>query len=102
MTVRSTLIKETVVIGCEAYQFMEYDYDPIDGFCNGHLVTEAGDDLVECFRTQDKTPKQIIMDCQRIVSELLREKKRSYAGIYLPPLLDACEGWEEEELIVKN
>ena len=89
VTVRSTLIKETVVIGCEAYQFVEYDYDPLD-------------DLEECFRSQDKTPIQIIMDCQRIVGELLREKKRTYAGIYLPHLLDACEGWEEEELEVKS
>ena len=86
----------------EAYQFVEYDYDPLDGFLGGHLVTEAGDDLEECFRSQDKTPIQIIMDCQRIVGELLREKKRTYAGIYLPHLLDACEGWEEEELEVKS
>ena len=102
VTVRSTLIKETVVIGCEAYQFVEYDYDPLDGFLGGHLVTEAGDDLEECFRSQDKTPIQIIMDCQRIVGELLREKKRTYAGIYLPQLLDACEGWEEEEVVISD
>lgn len=102
VTVRSTLIKETVVMGCAAYQYVEYDYDPVDGFCSGHLVTDAGDDLEECFRNQDKTPIQIIMDCKRIVGELLREKKRSYAGIYLPSLLDACEGWEEEEIEVKN
>jgi hypothetical protein len=102
VTVRSTLIKETVVIGCEAYQYVEHEYDPLDGSIYSHTVTEAGDDLEECFRNQDKTPIQIIMDCKRIVGELLKKKRRSYADIYLPYLLDACDGWEEEDLTVSD
>lgn len=101
VTVRTTLVKETVVMGHPSMQYLEYEWDPIDGNV-GHLVTDGGDDLKECFLSQDKTAIQIIMDCEKIVKELLGEKKRSYAGIYLPYLLNACDGWEETELTVED
>ena len=83
VTVRTTLVKETVIMADSSCVFPEYD-----------------DDLGDYFRSQDKTAAEIITDCGRIVKELIRENRRRYADIYLPRLLDACDGWEEETLTV--
>ena len=40
--------------------------------------------------------------CEKICKELAKNGIRFYAGIFIPTLIDDCEGWEEEEISISE
>ena len=62
---------------------------------------ETDEDLKETFLGAHRSAIQIIRDCEKIAKALLTDGKRSYAGIYLPTLVDDCQDWEEEEMALR-
>ena len=99
--VTQTLSKETVLLVEDPHTFVEYDYDPLDGFTKVG-ITEYNDDLEEYYRNQDKTPLEIIKCCEKIAKQLTADGHRFYAGICISSLLEACDGWEEDEFKVED
>ena len=77
VTVRATLVKDTVVAG--RYESRIADY----------------------FSDQQKSPIELIRALEKIVTQLMKAQKlRFYARYNLRELLDDCEGWENEKLEV--
>ena len=101
VTVRTVLIKETVVETSEGHYVCETEIEP-DGTRSTVSFYETDEDLKEAFLNAHRPAIQIIRDCEKIAKALLTDGKRSYASIYLPTLVDDCQDWEEEELEVKE
>ena len=101
VTVRTVLIKETVVETSEGHYVCETEIEP-DGTRSTVSFYETDEDLKEAFLNAHRPAIQIIRDCEKIARALLTDGKRSYAGIYLPMLVDDCQDWEEEELGVNE
>ena len=97
VTVRTTLIKETVVETSEGHYVYETEIEP-DGSRSTVSFYEIDEDLKETFLNTHRSAIQIIRDCEKIAKVLLLNGKRFFAGIYLPTLVDDCQDWEEEEL----
>lgn len=101
VTVRTVLIKETVVETSEGHYVCETEIEP-DGSRSTVSFYETDEDLKETFLNAHRPAIQIIRDCEKIAKALLTDGKRSYAGIYLPTLVDDCQDWEEEELAINE
>jgi len=101
VTVRTTLVKETVVETSEVHYVRETEIEP-DGTRSTVGFYETDEDLTEAFLNAHRSAIQIIRDCQKICQELVRVGNRFFAGIYLPTLVDDCDDWEEETFEVDN
>ena len=101
VTVRTVLIKETVVETSEGHYVRETEIEP-DGSRSTVGFYETDEDLKEAFLNAHRSAIQIIHDCEKIAKALLTDGKRFYASIYIPTLIDDCDDWEEEETIVNS
>ena len=101
VTVRTTLIKETVVETSEGHWVQETEIEP-DGSRSSVGFYETDEDLKETFLNAHRSAIQIIRDCQKICQELVRVGNRFFASIYLPTLINDCEDWEEEDFKVNE
>jgi hypothetical protein len=101
VTVKTTLIKETVVETSEGHYVRESEIEP-DGTRSTVGFYETDEDLKETFLDAHRSAIQIIRDCEKIAKALLADGKRFFAGIYLPTLIDDCDDWEEEEIIISE
>ena len=101
ITVKTTLVKETVVVTCETHTVVESEIEP-DGSYSRVAFVEVDNDLLGKYDLQYRRPIQIIRDCQTIARQLVTDGKCFYAHVYLPTLIDDCEDWEEEEILVNN
>ena len=102
VTVRTTLVKETVVMGSGTHTCTECEIEP-DGSRSYVSFSESDDDVRELFRDQEKSPIELITALERIVTQLMKvQKLRFYARYNLSELLNACDGWEETELTVED
>ena len=95
VTVKTSLIKETVIETSEGHWVQETEIEP-DGTRSHVSFFEPDVDLTEAFLNAHRRPIQIIRDCEKICKELITNGMRFYAGIYLSSLADDCEDWEEE------
>ena len=101
VTVRTTLIKETVVETSEGHMVCESEIEP-DGSRSTVSFYETDEDLKETFLNAHRSAIQIICDCEKICKALLADGNRFLAGIYIPTLIDDCQEWEEEILKIEN
>ena len=101
VTVKTSLIKETVIETSEGHYVRETEIEP-DGSRSSIGFYETDEDLKETFLNAHRSAIQIIRDCEIIAKALLTDGKRFFAGIYLPTLIDDCEDWEEEEIIISE
>ena len=101
VTVKTSLVKETVVETSEGHWVRETEIEP-DGSRSTVSFYETDEDLKETFLGAHRSAIQIIRDCEKIAKALLADGKRFFAGIYIPILIDDCEDWEEEETIVNS
>ena len=101
VTVRTVLIKETVVETSEGHMVCETEIEP-DGTRSHVSFFEPDVDLKEAFLDAHRPAIQIIRDCEKICTQLIKVGNRYFADIYLPTLADDCQDWEEEEFEVDN
>ena len=101
VTVKTSLIKETVVETSEGHWVQETEIEP-DGSRSTVGFYETDEDLKETFLNAHRSAIQIIRDCQKVCHELVRVGKRFLAGIYIPTLINDCEDWEEKELSINE
>ena len=101
VTIRTTLIKETVVESSEGHWVQESEIEP-DGSRSTVGFYETDEDLKETFLGAHRSAIQIIRDCEKIAKALLVDGNRFYATIYIPTLIDDCEDWEEEDFRVNE
>ena len=101
VTVKTSLIKETVIETSEGHMVCESEIEP-DGTRSHVSFFEPDVDLKETFLNAHRSAIQIIRDCEKICKALLADGNRFFASIYIPTLIDDCEGWEEEEIIISE
>ena len=101
VTIRTTLIKETVVESSEGHWVQESEIEP-DGSRSSVGFYETDEDLKETFLDSHRSAIQIIRDCEKICKELAKNGIRFYAGIFIPTLIDDSQDWEEEETVVSE
>ena len=101
VTVKTSLIKETVIETSEGHWVQETEIEP-DGSRSSIGFYETDEDLKETFLNAHRSAIQIIRDCQKVCHELVRVGNRFFASIYLPTLVDDCQDWEEEEFSVNE
>ena len=101
VTVRTVLIKETVVETSEGHMVCETEIEP-DGTRSHVSFFEPDVDLKEAFLDAHRPAIQIIRDCEKICTQLIKVGNRYFADIYLPALADDCQDWEEDEFEVDN
>jgi len=101
VTVKTTLIKETVIETSEGHMVCESEIEP-DATRSHVSFFEPDVDLKETFLNAHRRPIQIIRDCEKICKALLADGKRFFACIYIPTLINDCEDWEEEELSINE
>ena len=99
VTVRTVLIKETVVETSEGHMVCETEIEP-DGTRSHVSFFEPDVDLKEAFLDAHRPAIQIIRDCEKICTQLIKVGNRYFADIYLPTLADDCQDWEEDEFEV--
>ena len=99
VTVRTVLIKETVVETSEGHMVCETEIEP-DGTRSTVSFFEPDVDLKEAFLDAHRPAIQIIRDCEKICTQLIKVGNRYFADIYLPALADDCQDWEEDEFEV--
>ena len=99
VTVRTSLIKETVVETSEGHWVHETEIEP-DGTRSTVSFFEPDVDLKEAFLDAHRPAIQIIRDCEKICTQLIKVGNRYFADIYLPTLADDCQDWEEDEFEV--
>ena len=101
VTVKTILIKETVVETSEGHMVCETEIEP-DGTRSHVSFFEPDVDLKEAFLDAHRPAIQIIRDCEKICTQLIKVGNRYFADIYLPTLADDCQDWEEDEFEVDN
>ena len=101
VTVKTSLIKETVVETAEGHMVCETEIEP-DGTRSHVSFFEPDVDLKEAFLDAHRPAIQIIRDCEKICTQLIKVGNRYFADIYLPTLADDCQDWEEDEFEVDN
>lgn len=101
VTVKTTLVKETMIETSEGHMVCESEIEP-DGSRSTVSFYETDEDLKETFLGAHRSAIQIIRDCQKICQELVRVGNRLFASIYLPTLINDCEDWEEEDFKVNE
>ena len=99
VTVKTSLIKETVVETSEGHWVHETEIEP-DGTRSTVSFFEPDVDLKEAFLDAHRPAIQIIRDCEKICTQLIKVGNRYFADIYLPTLADDCQDWEEDEFEV--
>ena len=97
VSVKTCLIKETVVETSEGHMVCESEIEP-NGTRSHVSFFEPDVDLKEAFLDAHRPAIQIIRNCEKICKELAKNGMRFFAGIYLPTLIDDCQDWEEEDL----
>ena len=110
VTARAVLVKETTVFGGESHTCVEYETDPDTGRRVPIAYRESDESDEELFRQTYRSPIEIIMCCEWICRQLLKEG-RNFLKYELKPghtrtvnvrdLSMDCEGWEEEEFDVE-
>ena len=95
VTVKTSLIKETVIETSEGHYVCETEIEP-DGSRSAVGFYETDEDLKETFLDAHRSAIQIIRDCEKICKELVKNGMRFYASIYIPTLIDDCQDWEQE------
>ena len=100
VTVKTSLIKETVIETSEGHWVQETEIEP-DGTRSTVSFYETDEDLKETFLNAHRSAIQIIRDCEKICTELVRVGNRFYNKIYLPNLIDDCQDWEEENFEIR-
>ena len=101
VTVKTTLVKETMIETSEGHMVCESEIEP-DGSRSTVSFYETDEDLKEIFLNAHRSAIQIIRDCEKIAKALLADGKRFYATIYIPTLIDDSEDWEEEDFKVNE
>ena len=101
VTVKTSLIKETVIETSEGHYVQETEIEP-DGTRSTVGFYETDEDLKETFLNAHRSAIQIIRDCEKIAKALISDGKCFFANIYIPTLIDDCQDWEEEEIIVNS
>ena len=101
VTVKTSLIKENVIETSEGHWVQETEIEP-DGTRSAVSFYETDEDLKETFLKAHRSAIQIIRDCEKIAKTLLADGNRFFANIYIPTLIDDCQDWEEEEIIVNS
>ena len=101
VTVKTSLIKETVVETSEGHYVCETEIEP-DGTRSTTGFYETDEDLKETFLNAHRSAIQIIRDCEKICRELAKNGIRFYAGIFLPTLIEDSQNWEEEEISISE
>ena len=101
VTVKTSLVKETVVETSEGHMVCETEIEP-DGTRSTVSFFETDEDLKDTFLNAHRSAIQIIRDCQTIARQLVTDGKCFFAHIYLPTLIDDCDDWEEEVFEVDN
>ena len=101
VTVKTTLVKETMIETSEGHMVCESEIEP-DGSRSTVSFYETDEDLKEIFLNAHRSAIQIIRDCEKIAKALLADGKRFFASIYIPMLIDDCEDWEEAELSINE
>ena len=101
VTVKTTLIKETVIETSEGHYVHETEIEP-DGTRSNVGFYETDEDLKETFLNAHRSAIQIIRDCEKICKELVKNGMRFYTNIYIPTLIDDCDDWEEEKIIISE
>ena len=101
VTVKSVLIKETVVDTSEYHTVVEREIEP-DGSYSTIAYEEPEIDLKDEFLGYHRRPIEIISDCRKICKELVRCGNVWFAKKYIPKLIDDCEDWEEEDFCVNE
>ena len=101
VTVKTTLVKETVIETSEGHWVRETEIEP-DGTRSHVSFFEPDVDLKEAFLDAHRSAIQIIRACEKIAKALLKDGKRFFANIYLPTLIDDCDDWEEEEFVISE
>ncbi len=101
VTVKTSLIKETVIETSEGHYVRETEIEP-DGSRSTIGFYETDEDLKETFLNAHRSAIQIIRDCEKICTQLIKVGNRYFADIYLPALADDCQDWEEDEFEVDN
>lgn len=109
VTARAVLKKETTMFGGESHTCVEYEIDPDTGRRVPIMYRENDESEEDLFRQQYRSPGEIIMCCEWICRQLLKEgrdflKYELIPGhtrvINLRDLVMDCEGWEEEDFDV--
>ena len=101
VTVKTTLVKETMIETSEGHMVCESEIEP-DVSRSTVSSYETDEDLKEIFLNAHRSAIQIIRDCEKIAKEILADGKRFFASIYIPMLIADCEDWEEEELSINE
>ena len=101
VTVRETLIKETSISSCCGHWVNDYEYDPDEGRSIGTSYYEAGN-VEEDFKEQSRTACQCLQVCCMVLRQLLKDGKRFYGRVNIASLLDDCDNWEQEEIVIKD
>ena len=101
VTVKTSLIKETVVEASGGHWVRETEIEP-DGTRSTVSFYETDEDLKETFLNAHRSAIQIIRDCEKICTQLIKVGNRYFADIYIPTLADDCQDWEEEEIVISE
>ena len=101
VTVKTRLVKETVVETPEGHMVCETEIEP-DGTRSHMSFFEPDVDLKEAFKNEHRSAIQVIRDCETICRELVRCGNVNFAGIYLPTFINDCNDWEEEEIVISE
>ena len=110
VTARAVLVKETTVFGGESHTCVEYETDPDTGRRVATAYRESDESEKDLFRQTYRSPIEIIMCCEWICRQLLKEG-RNFVNYELKPghtrtvnvrdLSMDCEGWDETDFDVK-
>ena len=101
VTAKSVLIKETVIETSEGHYVRETEIEP-DGTRSTVGFYETDEDQTEAFLNAHRSAIQIIRDCEKIAKTLLADGNRFFASIYIPTLIDDCQDWEEEKIVISE
>jgi len=101
VTVKQVLVKETCIQSYGGHYEVDSEYDPTEGRYVHSQYWEPGN-VEEDFREQCRTASDCLADCCKVLAALKQAGIRSVAKVNIETLLDDCEGWEHEELEVKE
>ena len=100
VVIRTVMVKETVVESSDAHLVDEWEVDCDGGYTHEQFMEHG--DLKEDYLNQSRTLRQALEACCTVLEQLVKDGHRRYAGIYVPTLLDECEGWDDEEFSVEE
>lgn len=109
VTARAVLVKDTSVFCDEGHTCVEWEIDPDTGrrIPSAYFESDYSDE--ELFRQQYRSPVEIIMCCEWICQQLVKEGRNFLhyevmpghpRTINLRDLRIDCQDWDEEELVI--